>query len=115
VPGLDEPDKPLVRTVVLLDLTDVSEGNALGIGFADFIPASLANKLDFHKTYINCFTAGPAGLRRSRLPMVLPDEESCVKAALTMCGKGPDEPKKVARIRSTLHLTRCWVSSALLP
>ena len=115
VPGLDEPGKPLVRTIVLLDLTDVSEGNALGIGFADFIPASLANKLDFHKTYINCFTAGPAGLRRSRLPMVLPDEESCIKAALTMCGKGPTEPKKVVRIRSTLHLTGCTVSAPLLP
>lgn len=115
VPGLDEPQKPLVRTIVLLDLTDVSEGNALGIGFADFIPASLANKLDFHKTYINCFTAGPAGLRRSRLPMVLPDEEACIKAALTMCGKGPTEPKKVMRITSTLHLTGCSVSAALLP
>ncbi len=61
--------------IVLLELTDVSDGNALGIGFADFIPASLANKLDFRKTYINCFTAGPAGMRRSRMPMVLPDEE----------------------------------------
>jgi hypothetical protein len=115
VPGLDDAAKPTVRTIVLLDLTDVSEGNALGIGFADFIPASLANKLDFHKTYINCFTAGPAGLRRSRLPMVLPDEESCIKAALTMCGKGPTEPKKVVRIRSTLHLTDCWISDALVP
>jgi hypothetical protein len=115
VEGLDEPQKPKVRTIVLLDLTDVSEGNALGIGFADFIPASLANKLDFQKTYINCFTAGPAGLRRSRMPMVLRDEESCIKAALTMCGRGPDEPKRVVRIRSTLHLTGCSVSAALLP
>ena len=114
VPGLDEPGTPLVRTIVLLDLTDVSEGNALGIGFADFIPASLANKLDFHKTYINCFTAGPAGLRRSRLPMVLPDEESCIKAALTMCGRGPAEPKRVVRITSTLHLVGCTVSAPLL-
>src|SRR5690606_32252057 len=73
VPGLDEPGRPDVGAIVLLDLTAVSDGNALGIGFADFIPASLANKLDFEKTYINCFTAGPAGLRRSRLPMVLPD------------------------------------------
>jgi hypothetical protein len=115
VEGLDEPQKPKVRTIVLLDLTDVSEGNALGIGFADFIPASLANKLDFQKTYINCFTAGPAGLRRSRMPMVLRDEESCIKAALTMCGRGPDEPKRVVRIRSTLHLIGCSVSATLLP
>jgi len=115
VPGLDDLQKPRVAAIVLLDLTDVSGGNALGIGFADFIPAALANKLDFRKTYINCFTAGPAGMRRSRLPMVLPDEEACIKAALAMCGRGPDEPKRVVRIASTLHLTRCWVSDALLP
>ena len=55
-----------------------------------------------------------AGVRRARLPMVLPDEESCIKAALSMCGKAFDEPKRVVRITSTLHLTRCWVSDALL-
>lgn len=115
VPGLDDLAKPVVNAIVLLDLTDISGGNALGIGFADFIPASLANKLDFRKTYINCFTAGPAGMRRSRLPMVLPDEEACIKAALMMCGRGPDEPKRVVRITSTLHLTECWVSEALRP
>jgi hypothetical protein len=31
-----------------------------------------------------------------------------------MCGKGVGEPKRVVRIRSTLHLTSCWVSEALL-
>ncbi len=115
VPGLDDLQKPLVSSIVLLDLTDVSGGNALGIGFADFIPASLANKLDFRKTYINCFTAGPAGMRRARLPMVLPDEEACIKAALSMCGRGPNEPKRIVRIESTLHLTNCQVSDTLLP
>ena len=115
VPGLDDLQKPIVNGIVLLDLTEVSGGNALGIGFADFIPASLANQLDFRKTYINCFTAGPAGMRRSRMPMVLPDEEQCIKAAVSMCGRGPGEPKRIVRIASTLHLTECWVSDALLP
>jgi hypothetical protein len=115
VDGLDDLAKPHVHSIVLLDLTEVSGGNALGIGFADFIPAALANRLDFAKTYINCFTAGASGLRRSRLPMVLPDEQACIKAALAMCGRGPDLPPRVVRIESTLHLTRCWVSAALLP
>jgi hypothetical protein len=114
VPGLPDAERPRVATIVLLDLTDVSGGNALGIGFADFIPESLAAKIDWHKTYVNCFTAGPAGLRRARMPMVLPDEEACVKAALSMCGRAVEEPKRVVRIESTLHLTHCWVSDALL-
>jgi len=114
VHGLPETGDPSIATIVLLGITPVSGGNLLGIGLADFIPASLANQLDWEKTYINCFTAGPSGVRRSRLPMVLPDEEACMKAALSMCGRGLQQPKRVVRIQSTLHLTRCWVSEALL-
>ncbi|MEY3034306.1 MAG: hypothetical protein RLZ86_928 [Actinomycetota bacterium] len=114
VHGLDDLASPDVSTIVLLDITDVSGGNLLGIGLADFIPVSLADKIDWQKTYVNCFTAGPSGVRRSRMPMVLADEENCMKAALSMCGQAIDRPKRVVRIESTLHLTRCWVSDALL-
>ncbi|MDO8391341.1 MAG: DUF2088 domain-containing protein [Actinomycetota bacterium] len=114
VHGLDDFAQPDVRAIVMLDLTDISAGNALGIGTADFIPAALANKIDWQKTYVNTFTSAIAGLQRSKMPMVLPDEEACIKAALSMCGREFDEPAKVVRIESTLHLTRCWVSDALL-
>ena len=114
VHGLADSESPRVSTIVLLGITEASGGNVLGIGFADFIPASVAAGINWQKTYVNCFTAGPSGVRRSRMPMVLPTEDDCIKAALSMCGKAIDEPKRVVRIRSTLHLTRCWVSDALL-
>lgn len=113
VPGLADLPRPQVTTIVLSSMTPISGGNLLGIGFADFIPVSLARQIDWHKTYVNCFTAGPSGLRRARMPMVLPDTDACIRAALSMCGRGIDEPKRVVRIESTLHLTRCWVSEAL--
>jgi len=114
VHGLDDLARPRVATIVLLGITEVSAGNVLGIGLADFIPVAVAERIDWQKTYLNCFTAGPSGVRRARMPMVLPDEGSCVKAALSMCGRGVSEPKRVVRIRSTLHLTSCWVSESLL-
>lgn len=114
VHGLDDGATPDVATIVLLGITEASGGNVLGIGFADFIPSSVARIIDWKKTYINCFTAGIAGVRRSRMPMVLPSEDDCIKAAISMCGRGIDEPKRVVRIVNTLHLTRCWVSDALL-
>ena len=114
VNGLDDLATPRVSTIVLLGITDISAGNVLGIGLVDFIPVSVAERIDWQKTYLNCFTAGASGARRSRMPMVLPDEEACVKAALSMCGRGVHEPKRVVRIRSTLHLTTAWVSDALL-
>ncbi len=114
VHGLADATAPDVSTIVLLSITPVSGGNVLGIGFADFVPMALAQGIDWKKTYINCFTAGPAGVRRSRMPMVLPTELDCIKAALSMCGRGVDQPKRVVRIADTLHPTRCWVSEALL-
>lgn len=114
VHDLPEGATPDVSTIVLLGITPVSGGNVLGIGFADFIPVSVAEGIDWRKTYVNCFTAGPSGVRRSRMPMVLPTGDDCVKAALSMCGRGLDEPKRVVRIVDTLHLTHCWVSDALL-
>jgi hypothetical protein len=114
VHGLDDLPRPRVATIVLLGITEVSAGNVLGIGLADFIPVDVAERIDWQKTYLNCFTAGPSGVRRARMPMVLPNEDACVKAALSMCGKAVDEPKRVVRIRSTLHLTSCWVSDALI-
>ena len=114
VHGLADLTEPDVSTIVLLDLTAVSGGNALGIGFADFIPLPLAQQIDWQKTYVNCFTAGIAGVRRARMPMVLPTEDDCIKAALSMCGRAFDQPKRVVRIESTLHMTRCWVSDTLL-
>ena len=103
-----------MAVIVLLWLTEASEGNTFGIGFADFVPTAVAEQVNWPKTYVNCFTAGPAGLRRSRIPMVLPDEDACIRAALQMCGTGFDRPKRVVHIRSTLHLTHCWVSDDVL-
>ena len=114
IPDLADPDVPRVRTIVLLGLTEATAGNVAGIGFADFVPAAVAGAIDWKATYVNAFTAGGTGVRRARLPMVLPDEESCIRAALSTCGRALDEPKRVVRITSTLHLTRCWVSDALL-
>lgn len=114
VPGLADLDSPQVSAIVLAGLTEVTGGNVLGIGFADFIPAEVANRIDWSATYLNCFTAGASGMRRARLPMVLPTVDDCVKAALCMCGRGLHEPKRVVRISSTLHLQRCWVSPAIL-
>ena len=109
----DEP-RPRITNIVALSLTPASHGNALGIGLADFTTVAVAEAIDWQNTYVNCFTAGAAGVRRSRMPMVLPTEEDAIKAALAMCGKPLDQPRKVVRIDSTLHLRRMAVSEPLL-
>ena len=77
---------------------------------------SPANKHDFQQTYVNCFTAGPAGLRQSRMPMVLRDDESCIEAALAMCGRGPGRTQTGGQdsLDASPDRVRC-VRAALLP
>jgi hypothetical protein len=103
-----------IATIVMLGLNDDSHGNALGIGLADFTTIDVFNRIDWQNTYVNSFTAGPSGVRRSRLPMVLPTDDDAIKAALSMCGRAVNEDKRVVRIRSTLHLTEMWVSDAVI-
>lgn len=114
VNGLADLDSPRVAMIVLLGLTPATGGNVTGIGFVDFVPVSLAEQVDWEQTYVNSFTAGGSGVRRGRMPMVLPDEESCIRAAMQTCGRPFADPKRIVRIHSTLHLTHCWVSGELL-
>jgi hypothetical protein len=112
--GLADADRPRVATVVALGLTPDSHGNAMGLGLVDFVPASLANLVDWDAFWFNAFTAGPAGVQRAKMPMVLPDADAAVRAAVSMCGRAVGEVPRMVRIRSTLHLTRIAVSEPLL-
>jgi hypothetical protein len=114
VPGVDEPDAPRVTAVTVHDLTPGSHGNASGVGLADVAPFRLLEKVDLHATYVNGMTAGTGGLRRSRLPMVLPTDRDAVAAAVRMCGQPDPARLRLARIRSTKHLDTLLASESLV-
>ncbi len=115
VPGLAEPARPRVRCVVVLDLTDASHGNAIGVGLADFAPARLLAKIDLPAFYLNTMTSGWAGLRRGRLPIGLPTDRDAVLAALAVAGPEAMRAARVVWISDTLRTRRCAVSEALWP
>ena len=64
--GLRKPD---YRTLILLDLTAASEGNALGIGLADLTTRRVIEKINPEVTYANVLTTGI--WRSTRIPMAL--------------------------------------------
>lgn len=114
VNGVADRERPRITNIVVLGVTDVSHGNALGIGMADFTTVEVVQSIDWNKTWINCFTAGPAGVRRAKMPMALPTERDAILAAVAMCGRGATEEIRMVRIASTLHLTSMMVSASLL-
>lgn len=106
--GLREPD---YRTLLVLDLTDESRGNATGIGMADLTTRRLVEKIDWAATYTNALTSGILG--SARMPIVLEDDRLALQAALD---RYPDPLElRLARIVNTAELATFWASDALLP
>jgi hypothetical protein len=89
------PISPVIHTIVALDLTPNSHGNAIGVGFADLITQRLRDKIDVAATYTT-----------------LPTDREAIAAGLV--GIAPAQAR-VALIRNTLSLDTLWVSEALLP
>ncbi len=115
IAGEAEPESPRVRALVVLDLSEASHGNALGVGLADFTTRRLLEKIDFAVTGKNVFTSG--FLDRGRLPLVFDTDVEAVDAAIRhVCRAHPQARgmARVVRIRDTLSLDEIWVTPNLL-
>ena len=114
VPGVSEEDRPRITTVVVLDLTEASHGNAFGIGLADFTTERVVASIDWHAVYTNGYTSGLSGLLRNRVPNVLPNDRAAIATAIRMCGQPDLHQLRVARIRNTLTVADVEFSPSLL-
>jgi hypothetical protein len=102
---------PNFERIVVLDLTEESDGNGLGVGIADFTTRRLYEKLDLPKMYMNGLTAN--ALTAIKIPVVLENDRQAIEVALHTVGGGSHA--RLAVIHSTLSLDELWVSEALLP
>lgn len=108
----DEPGT--ARRMVVLDLTDESDGNALGMGIADVITKRLYNKVDMEKTYMNTITSG--FLERCFIPVVAPTDRRAIQIGLQTCGRLVSAvTARVMIIKHTLDLAELYLSPVLLP
>jgi hypothetical protein len=114
VPGVAEDPRPNVTAVVVLDLTEPSHGNAVGLGLADFTTEAFVQKIDWHATYTNAYTSGTGGLMRGRLPTVLPNDRAAIATAIRMCGQPDRSQLRLARIKNTLQVADVQFSPSLL-
>ncbi|MFC2125704.1 DUF2088 domain-containing protein [Bacteroidota bacterium] len=110
--GQAEPDFPDIKSIVVLDLTEESHGNALGVGLADIITRKLFNKIDFDVTYKNVYTA--SFLARAKIPIIADNGNIAMDFALRSCGVIVPGEERIIRIKDTLHLDEMYVSDAIL-
>ena len=103
--------KPDYRTLIVLDLTPHSHGNAIGIGMADLTTRRVIDNVDWQATYLNALTAGV--FRSSRMPIPMDDDSAALEAALN---RSPDPAGiRMARIVNTGSLETFWTTEAVLP
>ena len=107
-----EPAKPAILRIFVRDLTEESDGNATGIGLADFTTTRLVDKIDRHSTYMNGITA--LGPQKSKIPFYYDTDREAIEIALDTIGLTEPEDARVIRIESTLRLTELDVSEVLL-
>lgn len=107
------PKTPTIKRIFVRDLTPASEGNALGIGFADFTTRRLVDKIDFKTTYINCITG--IDPEDGRIPITLETDQEAIDAALNTIGFIEPDQAKVIWIKNTASLDSMLVSIAYQP
>ena len=108
---LQPGEAPEIGLIYVRDLTRESEGNSIGVGFADLIHERLYQRLDFDKTYLNArVSLNPAA---ARLPIHLSSDREALDLALGHLGTPEPEKQRIVWIRNTLELNRLAVSAGL--
>ena len=102
---------PDIRRIFVRDLTPASEGNAIGIGMADFTTTRLLASIDHEATAINALTAMAPEV--ARLPLAFDDEAEAIGAAYATSGAASPAEFRLAWIRNTLALEELLISEAL--
>ena len=106
VNGYEDLIRPRIQAIGALALSPASQGNAIGVGLADFITRRLRDSIDEQKTFTNVFTTGD--MRRMAIPCTLKDEQEVVRRMSERYGE-----QRWMFIPNTLHLETLFVSSDL--
>jgi len=102
-----------VGRVVILNLSEKTSGNGIGLGNADIITEKVFQALDYESTLMNALTS--ISLRKAFIPVRLPNDKKAIQAAFTTLGPlNPDDVRAVI-IKDTLHTANFFASEALLP
>jgi hypothetical protein len=104
--GYEDMDKPRIGVIAALGLAPESQGNALGVGLADFITRRLRDAIDEKKTLVNVLTSGY--MLRGRIPATLASDEAVIAAIAERYGE-----RRWMLIPNTLHIERLYVTGDL--
>jgi hypothetical protein len=105
-----EPEKPVIKRIMVSDLTDLTHGNATGLGPVDVITKRLYDKIDYNTTAINYIVG--AQLEIAKMPLIMKNDREALTLCMMTVGLTPYADQKIMRIKNTLFLDEVDVSQA---
>jgi len=107
------PGAPHIERIFVRDLSELSYGNAMGVGIADVVTDRLVQRTDWTATYINALTScGPADVR---VPVHFPTDRECLERIAPTVGKHDLSRVTYGWIRNSLELGLMALSENLRP
>lgn len=100
------------QRIVILDLTEESHGNFLGMGMADFSVQRAFNKMEFEKTYPNVITCTVTAV--GKIPIILANDRAAIQAAIQTCTCIDYNNPRIVRIKNTLKMNEIYISENLI-
>lgn len=97
------------KRIAILDLSEKTAGNAIGLGNADIITKKVFKKMDYEVTLMNALTS--MSLRKAFIPISVRDDEMAIKASLLTLGPYDPTKARVAIIKNTKDLGEFIVSA----
>ena len=111
VPGM--MGGPKYQRMAVLDVSDESHGNAVGMGLADVVPRRMIERTKFAYMYMNAYTSKMV-IPIVKMPIVAKDDRDAIGVALRTCVRVERGKERVIAIPNTLNLQHIWVSEALM-
>lgn len=100
--GQKEPETPRIKTIAVLNFTDESHGNSMGLGIADIITQKVYDKIDIKATSLTGMTS--TCLLQAKIPCVASNDLEAINVAFTSAGIEKKENIKAIYIKNTNSL-----------
>ena len=100
------------QRVVVLDLSEETHGNGIGLGYASATTKRVFEKLDLASMYPNAITCTVLG--GVRIPIIMESDKEAIQVCIKTCNEIDKTRPRIVRIPNSLHLEHIMLSEDYL-